>query len=80
MHGEFQRKIDELVERSHGRIRADAAHEKLVALGYLGSSRTTRRWVAAPSGGGGGVGTAVSPGRGPRSPACGCSLTMATDP
>ena len=39
-------KIDELVERSHGRIRADVAHGKLVALGYLGSERTTRRWVA----------------------------------
>jgi hypothetical protein len=38
---------DELVERSHGRIRADAAHGKLVALRYQGSERTTRRWVAA---------------------------------
>lgn len=47
MHSEFQRKIDELVDRSHGRIRADAAHDKLVAIGYLGSERTTRRWVAA---------------------------------
>ena len=46
MQGEFRQKIDELVERSHGRIRADVAHGKLVALGYLGSERTTRRWVA----------------------------------
>jgi transposase len=46
MHGEFREKIDELVERSNGRIRADVAHGKLVALGYLGSERTTRRWVA----------------------------------
>lgn len=44
--GDFAGKIDELVERSHGKIRADAAHGKLVALGYQGSSRTTRRWVA----------------------------------
>jgi hypothetical protein len=44
--GDFAGKIDELVERSHGRIRADVAHGKLVALGYLGSERTTRRWVA----------------------------------
>ena len=44
--GDFAGKIDELVERSHGRIRADVAHAKLVALGYEGSSRTTRRWVA----------------------------------
>jgi transposase len=42
----FAEKIDELVDRSHGQIRADAAHGKLVAIGYLGSPRTTRRWVA----------------------------------
>ena len=42
----FAAKIDELVDRSGGRIRADVAHEKLVALGYQGSPRTTRRWVA----------------------------------
>ena len=46
MESELVRKIDELVERSHGRIRADVAHGKLVALGYQGSARTTRRWVA----------------------------------
>ena len=42
----FAAKIDELVDRSHGRIRADVAHGKLLALGYEGSARTTRRWVA----------------------------------
>ena len=42
----FAAKIDELVDRSSGRIRADAAHGKLIALGYQGSARTTRRWVA----------------------------------
>jgi hypothetical protein len=41
------RKVDELVDRSGGRIRADIAHSKLIALGYQGSPRTTRRWVAA---------------------------------
>ena len=46
MHGQFQAKIDELVDRSNGRIRADVAHERLVALGYQGAPRTTRRWVA----------------------------------
>ena len=46
MSGVFAAKIDELVERSDGRIRADAAHGKLVAIGYDGSERTTRRWVA----------------------------------
>jgi hypothetical protein len=31
------------VERSRGELRADVAHDKLVALGYRGSERTTRR-------------------------------------
>jgi hypothetical protein len=42
----FVEKVDELVDRSHGKIRADAAHKKLLALGYEGSERTTRRAVA----------------------------------
>ena len=42
----FAAKIEELVERSRGKIRADKAHEKLVAMGYMGSERTTRRAVA----------------------------------
>jgi len=46
MEAVFAGKIDELVDRSHGQIRADVAHRKLVAIGYLGSARTTRRWVA----------------------------------
>ena len=46
MQGEFIGRLDELVERSSGRVRADVAHRKLVALGYQGSERTTRRWVA----------------------------------
>jgi molybdenum-dependent DNA-binding transcriptional regulator ModE len=42
----FAEKVDELVDRSHGKIRADVVHEKLVAMGYQGSERTTRRAVA----------------------------------
>ena len=42
----FLPKLEEWVERSRGKIRADVAHEKLVALGYAGSERTTRRAVA----------------------------------
>jgi transposase len=42
----FAEKIEEWVDRSRGRIRADVAHERLVAMGYLGSERTTRRAVA----------------------------------
>lgn len=39
-------KIEEWVDRSRGRIRADVAHQRLVAMGYMGSERTTRRAVA----------------------------------
>ena len=42
----FAGKIEEWVERSRGRIRADRAHERLLAMGYVGSERTTRRAVA----------------------------------
>jgi transposase len=40
-------KIEEWVERSGGKIRADVAHDKLGGLGFTGSERTTRRAVAA---------------------------------
>jgi transposase len=43
----FAEKIEEWVDRSRGRVRADVAHQRLVAMGYLGSERTTRRAVAA---------------------------------
>ncbi|GAC1379719.1 MAG: hypothetical protein NVSMB4_08890 [Acidimicrobiales bacterium] len=43
----FLPKLEEWVERSKGKLRADVAHDKLVALGYCGSERTTRRAVAA---------------------------------
>ncbi len=39
-------KVEEWVERSHGKVRADVAHDKLLALGFEGSERTTRRAVA----------------------------------
>jgi transposase len=44
---EYLPKIEEWVERSKGKVRADVAHDKLVALGFAGSERTTRRAVAA---------------------------------
>ena len=44
--GGFLPKLEELVERSKGKIRADVAHEKITAMGYAGSERTTRRAVA----------------------------------
>jgi hypothetical protein len=43
---EFLPKIEEWVEASRGKIRADKAHDRLVALGYDGSPRSTRRAVA----------------------------------
>jgi len=42
----FMPKIEEWVETSKGKIRADKAHEKLAAWGYAGSERSTRRAVA----------------------------------
>ena len=44
---EFLPKVEEWVERSFGKVRADIAHDKLFALGFTGSERTTRRAVAA---------------------------------
>ncbi len=42
----FLAKIEEWVERSQGQVGADVAHGKLLAMGYAGSERTTRRAVA----------------------------------
>src|SRR5579884_574095 len=42
----FREKLEEWVEASHGRIRADVAQRNLEAMGYTGSERTTRRAVA----------------------------------
>lgn len=42
----FLDKIEEWVESSRGKIRADVVHEKLMGLGYAGSERSTRRAVA----------------------------------
>ena len=43
----FLEKIEELVERSNGHVRADVVHDHhLVPMGFLGDERTTRRAVA----------------------------------
>jgi hypothetical protein len=42
----FADKLEEWLEASHGKVRADVVHDKLAALGYTGSERTTRRAVA----------------------------------
>src|SRR3990172_6179661 len=36
-------KVEEWVERSRGRVRADVCHRKLLAMGYCGSERSKRR-------------------------------------
>jgi hypothetical protein len=43
---EFAGKVEELVDRSSGKIRADVVHRRLMAMRYSGSERTTRRAVA----------------------------------
>jgi hypothetical protein len=44
----YLEKIEELVERSNGRVRADVVHEHhIVPMGFSGDERTTRRAVAA---------------------------------
>ena len=39
-------KIEELVVRSQGRVRADVVHKRITAMGFMGGERTTRRTVA----------------------------------
>ncbi len=43
----FMPKIEDLVEKSLGKIGADKVHEKVAAMGFEGTDRTTRRAVAA---------------------------------
>lgn len=42
----FVGKVEEWVDRSKGKIRADVVHQRLVGLGFTGTERTTRRAVA----------------------------------
>jgi len=43
----YLEKVEELVERSEGHVRADVVHERhLVPMGFTGDERTTRRAVA----------------------------------
>ena len=46
----FVAKVEELVDRSNGKIRADVVHRRLAAMGYGGSERSTRRAVAEAKG------------------------------
>jgi hypothetical protein len=42
----FLPQVEAWVQQSEGKIRADVVHDKLLALGFTGSQRTTRRAVA----------------------------------
>jgi transposase len=42
----FLEKIEELVDRSRADVRADVVHDRIVAMGFAGDERTTRRAVA----------------------------------
>ncbi len=42
----YLEKVEELVDRSDGKVRADKVHERIVAMGFGGDERTTRRAVA----------------------------------
>lgn len=42
----FLEKIEEWVERSQGKVRADIVHDRLVPMGFTGNERSTRRAVA----------------------------------
>jgi transposase len=42
----FLAKVEELVDHSQAKIRADVVHQRLVAMGFGGVQRTTRRAVA----------------------------------
>jgi transcriptional regulator with XRE-family HTH domain len=44
--GERRLDLVELVEHSEGNVRADVVHERLVAMGFTGDERRTRRAVA----------------------------------
>ncbi len=43
---EYLPKIEELVVRSNGKVRADVVHRRIAAMGFAGAERTTRRTVA----------------------------------
>jgi hypothetical protein len=43
----FLGKIEERVDRTEGKVRADVVHERLAGMRFTGNERTTRRAVAA---------------------------------
>ena len=41
---DYADKIAEWVDRSNGKVRDDVVHERLIAMGYGGSERTSAGW------------------------------------
>ena len=72
----FVDKIVEWVAQSQGLVRGDVVHDKLVAMGFGGSERTTRRVLSAAKVRGAATRTG-STSRGSRNRGCGCSGTTA---
>lgn len=70
----FAEKIEELVDKANGSIRADKVHERIVAMGFTGAERTTRRAVRAAKERWR-AGTSGRFGRGSASRGCGSSST-----
>src|SRR4051794_11446287 len=75
----FAEKIEEWVDRSRGKVRADVAHQKLVAMAIRARSARPAGRSRTPSAAGA-PSTAARRGRGSRSRGCGCSGTTATVP
>lgn len=75
----FMSKVEEWVEHSKGKIRADVVHQRLAAMGFVGRQRTTRRAVAEAK-----AAWQVGHRRSFRpwlpEPGCGCSSTGAKGP
>ena len=42
----FLDKVEELVDRSEGKVRSDKVHERIVTMRFVGDERSTRRAVA----------------------------------
>jgi hypothetical protein len=50
---EFLTALEDLADQSKDKVRADVAHDKITAMRFAGSERTTRRAVAEIKGRGG---------------------------
>lgn len=77
MIDDWQDVLEGWVADSRGKIRGDKAHERLQALGFTGTDRTTRRALAEIKAHGAWAIRGCT-GRGSPSRGCGCNTTSAT--